>query len=361
MEKIRAIVVGDPHFKLDNSPETTKLENLTLEIVRTQLPDFIVILGDTLDRHDNIHPDPLSRAVKFLHSLSSVVHPVTNREIPVYLLIGNHDLRNNQQFLSDEHPFTALKYWGPRLTVVDQVITHSINNIQLTFVPYVPNGRFLEALETSNCEELNWRNSKVIFCHQEFRGVDLSTSSGLKSKKGDHWSLEYPSIISGHIHQAQQLGNISYLGTPFQHSFGECGDPEKAIYQVSINSTGIERIEPYFLGINLKLTLTVDYNNIHAYDHQVMDYVSSGYQLRVIIRGTKSQLQLVNENFYKRKWEFQGVKVIKRKLKTVEEEAKLDGNLSFKTKSFAKTFYDVIKDDKEMVNLFTELFGEVRS
>ena len=102
--------------------------------VRERKPDMIVVLGDVLDRHETIHVSPLTRATKFLCQLMEIGR--------TFVLIGNHDLKNNQQFLSNEHPFDSLKYWGPNMTVIDTTTSIMINGHIFTFVPYVPPGRF---------------------------------------------------------------------------------------------------------------------------------------------------------------------------------------------------------------------------
>ena len=42
------------------------------------------------------------------------------------------------------------------------------------------------------------------------------------SVEGDKWSLKFPNVISGHIHERQiPQKNIYYPGSAMQHAFGE--------------------------------------------------------------------------------------------------------------------------------------------
>ena len=44
----------------------------------------------------------------------------------------------------------------------------------------------------------------------------------IESVEGDKWSLEYPNVISGHIHSNQTIQkNVYYPGAAMQHAFGE--------------------------------------------------------------------------------------------------------------------------------------------
>lgn len=203
MNKI--LVIGDPHFKVSNVHDTLLMSKNIILIAHDKKPDIIVVLGDLLDRHEAINMTPLVNAIDFLHQLQDIA--------PLYVLIGNHDRKNNQDFLSKEHPFTAVKYWNNTI-VVDQCHTTVVKNIKLTFVPYVPPGQFQKALDT-----IDWQDSHLIFTHQEFKGCKMGA---ITSSHGDEWATTNPYIISGHIHDYQMLqNNILYVGTPIQHKFGE--------------------------------------------------------------------------------------------------------------------------------------------
>src|SRR5579864_8984065 len=130
MNSVTALVIGDPHFKVSNVRETDAMTASIIRVAAQRHPDIIVVLGDVLDRHETIHVSPLTRAIKFLAQLMSIA--------PVYVLIGNHDLKNNRQFVSDEHAFTALKFWGTSMNVVDTTTVVNIKGQVFTFVPYVP-------------------------------------------------------------------------------------------------------------------------------------------------------------------------------------------------------------------------------
>ena len=166
MSAIRALVIGDPHFKVSNTYETNLMVAAIFNIIQKNDYDIVVVLGDILDRHETIHVSPLTRAIDFLCKLIKI--------IPTFILIGNHDLKNNKQFMSEEHPFTSLKYFcqsyeynndlGIKSMIIDRTSTITIKNQKFVFVPYVPPGRFIEALEIST----GWNDSTCILAHKEF-------------------------------------------------------------------------------------------------------------------------------------------------------------------------------------------------
>jgi len=226
------LLIGDPHFKSSNALETNQLHKSTLNYLKSNPTiNFVVVLGDILHCHEKIHTQPFCRAVKFLTDLAD--------ERETFTLIGNHDRINNNVFLTEEHPFVGLKEY-PNLHIVDTTLYFSSSSLQkndedalFAFVPYVPNGRFKEALEIKNKEiKRNYEECTAIFAHQEFRGCKMGS---IISEDGDIWEEELPAIFSGHIHDRQRLQkNIFYPGIPFQHGFGDNDD--KAIYLLSIGS-----------------------------------------------------------------------------------------------------------------------------
>lgn len=217
--KVKILVIGDNHFQRNNMIEMKEMCTKFLALIRKTKPDIIVNLGDTLHSHHTIHSDPLCLAINFLHEISELC--------PLYLLIGNHDIRGNQNYLSDVHPFTALKKWK-NTTIIDKVEIFEIKGHKFLFGPYIPTGRLLEALKTiSNIDEELPKISSC-FLHQEFENAQMGA---IISKNGDKWPLNYPLVVSGHIHEYQRVQeNVIYVGCPMQHTYGT----EHVNYTVSL-------------------------------------------------------------------------------------------------------------------------------
>lgn len=144
-EKLSSLVIGDFHFKVSNVQDTDLMTIEIIKIAEEIKPDYIVCLGDTLDRHESIHVTPLENAIKILDALRKIA--------PLYILIGNHDRPNNSNFLTTEHPFTAVKHWE-NTYIADNCIEQTIKDRLFLFVPYVPPGRLHEALSFHfSCKE----------------------------------------------------------------------------------------------------------------------------------------------------------------------------------------------------------------
>lgn len=207
---MKILSIGDPHFKIGNKKETDEMFREIERLVSQTKFDKIVVLGDILDTHERIHLTVHKRACDFLLMLSNYSE--------TWALIGNHDRVNNQDFMSELHPFTGLE--GECLKIVYKTRVCG----DLCFVPYVPPGKFDKALEGVDIGDM-----RIVFAHQEFKGAKMGA---IVSQDGDEWPEDYPLVISGHIHDYQTLGNVIYVGTPFQHGFSDSIDKKLMIIDI---------------------------------------------------------------------------------------------------------------------------------
>ncbi len=256
---MKALVVGDIHIKTSNIDHISKLTDFLVALANSRNPDIIILLGDILDYHEKVIIPCLNKAYELVQRLSTR---------PVYILVGNHDYISNTQFLSDNHWMNAMKVW-PNVKIVDKVLVeHGV-----TFCPYVFPGRLSEALDTVSGST----QTRILFCHQEFRGCDMGV---VRSEVGDDALGFTPYIISGHIHDNQRLGDkMYYVGAPLQHSFSE--SEKRVVALVDLESIHVEEIP---VGIGLKRTITVSVDS--AGDLVVPDGSSD---VRVTIVGSVSE------------------------------------------------------------------------
>ncbi len=367
------LVIGDPHFKVGNITDTDKLLVQIMKLVKKRKPDMVVCLGDVLDRHADIHVSPLTRAIDFLYQIQNCSQ--------LFVLIGNHDRMNNSDFLSPIHPFTALKYWDST-RIVDTVVDVEISGRHFMFLPYVPPQKFDEAFkkhisglgdakkymdEEGNISDESLDNYlkdvTCIFAHQEF----LNAKMGAKlSEEGDVWSETRPLVISGHIHEYDQLqSNIIYVGTPFCHNFGEKDDKRVSYYEfvtlsenekiynykgdgsLIYNNKNIrvyeERID---LGIPKKIMLHMNCKQLMRYDPP------KGQILKIVVTGTADEIKAINRLERIKKWD--DVKIV---YKTIPSEMSNPEQLQeINREKYIDRLYSRVKDNTDLRLLFEKIF-----
>jgi|SRR5579871_1345165 len=319
------LLIGDPHFKVDNGRETSLMSLKICEYAAKIKPRIIVVLGDILDRHEKIHVAPLGRSILFLSQLVKIA--------PLFVVIGNHDRPNNSAFLTDDHPFVSLKLWNNTF-VIDKPYVHQLDDLKILLVPYVPPGRFQEAINTINTD---LKSIDLIFAHQEFKNAKMGA---IKSVIGDPWSLENPMIFSGHIHEYDELqSNIIYTGTPMQTCFGDTS--EKTVSVIDIKSDRKWSHRRFNLGLPRKRIYRVNYNDFDTFTITE----SKDDTIKVVISGPTSSHKSIMNSIKVKTWISQGIKVC---YKTTSEST-VSNIPDIITVKFSQLLYNFCKDNNDLM------------
>ena len=245
------LCIGDPHFQEKNMSDSQILVQKILELIAKNNFEFVVVLGDLLHTMETFKMFPYNLAITFLKKISKLV--------PLYFIVGNHERIGPDDFQTENHPYIALDDYK-NIKIVSKAEYITINNKNYFFVPYVPNGKFFEALLTTSANEgellERFKTTTAIFGHQEFRGCQ---TGAVKSTKGDIWPLNYPLVISGHIHTYEALQtNILYTGTPQQIGFDDSCD--KTVSQFIFSNVGKFEHKRIDLEITKKKIIKIDFS-----------------------------------------------------------------------------------------------------
>jgi len=278
---VTCLAIGDPHLKNKNTVLNAQYVASVIKVAQEKSPTFIVILGDILDTHDTIKIAPCKVATEeLIDGLSKIA--------PVFLIIGNHDLSDPNQFLTDNHIFNPLKKWR-NVTVVDYPRYITIQEKEFVMCPFVQPGRFIEALDKVTESGYSWDLADCIFGHQEFFGSQYGQG---QSQIGDKWDEDYPPVISGHLHDEQTLGNVYYPGASMQHSFSE--SYKKYIWLINFTRDVDEssnfkhfHYEKISLGINRQRMITLNVDEVDDFDADVSDKYRN---LKLKIIGTQNEI-----------------------------------------------------------------------
>jgi len=307
----KILAVGDPHIKIDNIPEFDLFVKKLTELAEKTSPDIIIVLGDILHTHERLHTTPLNKAYELIEKL---------REITLtYVLVGNHDMENNMQFLTKNHWMNGMKEWE-NVIIVDKTTIVKIKHHTIFLVPYVPNGRFQEALKTYTDED--YINADIIFAHQEFYGCKMGA---IISMEGDKWPIDYPHVISGHIHSNQTpQENIYYPGSAMQHAFGESEKniiPIITLYDDDNEGYSLEEVN---LDLPRKKIVYMDVDELN--DYTPPD--ENNDKIKVTVSGVYEEFKALKKTKKYRDLTDKGVKVVFKPKKIIKDESVIDESLS---------------------------------
>ena len=298
-DMVSVFVVGDTHFRKDNFIAQEELVEKCVEAAKNVSPSIIILLGDVLDTHETLKNAPWKQATRLIEELSKIA--------PVYVLVGNHDYINQTQFLTDDHFFNPLKKW-PRVVIVDYPIIINLGGHTLVMCPYVPPGRFIEALDHVE----GWRDAVCIYAHQEILGCEYGNEP---SQKGDQWSDDLPTIISGHIHKPSRVGrNVFYPGSSIQVHSNE--DPDKRVWLVTFDGDeedtsirddgyGVLQFDKIDLGLKGKKEIEIPYEELRFFDFGLTDH----YYIKLKISGTPEQFKLFRKSQLRAKMVRSGIRI----------------------------------------------------
>ena len=317
---LKVLCVGDIHFRHSSIAENDLLIEKLKEKVWETAPDIVVFMGDLLHNHGTTYVQPFNQVLKLLKEIGSIC--------TTYVLVGNHDYINNSQFLSDNHFLKAFEGLD-RVKIVDRVVNH----YGLVLMPYVPAGRFVEALDT--CE--GWKSAKAIFCHQDFYGVELN---GIKMEHGDKWPETFPLVISGHIHEHQWLQkNICYIGTPYMTTFAETDEKAISLFEFAEKITHT-RID---VGMPKKLTVTLPVEQAKEFK------VPTNTHVRLVVEGESSELTAFRKTQSYTKLIDKNVKVV------LSPTNKQKETIQVTKKTYLELLKEMVGTDEELMTVFNEV------
>jgi UDP-2,3-diacylglucosamine pyrophosphatase LpxH len=272
------LVIGDVHIKTTNIPDIDIFIKKICDIISEKKPSFIVLLGDILDTFEKINTFELNKAIELIDKIRKITK--------LYVLIGNHDMVNCLQYLTENHWANSLKSWS-NVVIIDKTLEEN----DFVFVPYVPNGRFIDAL---NEIPYDWKNAKCIFAHQEFYGAKMGS---IISEEGDRWMSNYPNVVSGHLHMNQRpQKNIYYPGSSMQVAYGETNDNIVALLIFDKNNFDIKEIP---LGMTKKKIIYTTIENAEIPDEDVNNKIkmsiSGDYDEFKTFKKSKKYKQLISK------------------------------------------------------------------
>jgi len=223
------VIISDVHFNIANLELSTISVKTALDKAEElQVP--LIISGDLND----------SKAIIRGEVINALINLFRFHRVPVYCLIGNHDLINER---GTEHTLNFLK---PYINIIDQFSFIELNNKPIYFIPYQSNKEdFYDKLK------LIPQNSLIIM-HQGITGALAGDYIVDKSAVNPNYLKSYI-VYSGHYHSSQTIQNITFIGNPYTMSFGEADDLPKG-FAIINQDYSIERIN-----LNLRRHLIINY------------------------------------------------------------------------------------------------------
>lgn len=343
---INIIVIGDIHFKTSNIIQSELYIEKITKLIENKNPDFVILLGDILDTFEKVHVSPLNKAYELINDI--------RKFCKVYIIVGNHDMVNIKQFLTTNHWMNAMKEWN-NVIIVDKVIKEIIKNHKFIFSPYIYNGEFINALNTLG-DETEWYDASCIFAHQEIFNCKMGA---FLSVEGDKWDINYPNLISGHIHENQKLQeNVYYPGASMDDSYG---NTKNIIAYITFNDENKNYdLEEIDLNLPKKKLIYMDIDKVD--DFVISDETQD--HIKISIHGDYNEFKTFKKSKKYKELRNKDIKIVfkPKKIETKiknEKLSKIIENNTENTNDFYKIINDIIEeqDDIYLKEIFNDIFN----
>lgn len=186
------LVVGDLHATPDELGDVKACLDLVRHVASENDVDRIVFLGD-------LHHTFSITNVKVVAMYREWFKSMKGRGPEIWALVGNHDMPGN----GTQYPHALIAY-EDLIRVVDTPQMTAPGESTM-FLPYFADPNLFH-------KAIGGLEPNLIYCHQEFNGCMYD--NGFYAPHGaDPEKMQVP-VISGHIHTPQELGKVTYIGSP---------------------------------------------------------------------------------------------------------------------------------------------------
>ena len=173
--------------------------------------DVLIHLGDYYDSRQSVNLKVLNLGVDIAEKLS-------NRfKDGVHIIIGNHDIWGKTS--NDINSLKSLK-WIPNITIHEEPSTLNLGNKSFFLMPWRKDHEAeKECLESASTHD-------YLCCHTDVTGMRFNRFVKIEDGINTDDTKKFGTVYSGHIHYAQELGNVKMLGSPYQLTRSDRGNPK---------------------------------------------------------------------------------------------------------------------------------------
>lgn len=307
--------------------------------------DGIIHLGDVFDDRRKIDIHTAKRVRKyFFEPLYTILK---NHDLQMHIICGNHDSYHRDELETNAlREFIEAQNFGSPLTYSPrfQIHTQYFESQQwdIAFVPWITKNNRNE-IEGA----VSRSKRKYLMGHLELSGFKFSKVQ--EAVHGDDPAAfsKFKRVFSGHYHYPHSKGNITYLGSPTEHTWIDV-DTTRGVYLFDTDTGEIELIEnPYHIFRNIVYGSNID--------------LKSPCFVRLHREGTEKQSDV--DNYVKRLYDAGAI--------TVDIIVKNTGNSVVQGVSESEDTIESVEDtpifirknveDEDIANILVDLYNRAQS
>lgn len=218
---MKIALVADTHWgaRNDNTAFAEYFEKFFTNIFFPYLKDnninTIIHLGDVVDRRKYINYQTQA------HMQKVFIDPIIENDYTMHTIIGNHDTFykntneiNSMQQLYGTSGYSKIKWYDNKPAVLN------FDGCDIMLLPWLCSNNVEPFLN-----QVSETTAQVLFGHLELKGFEMYR--GAINDHGFDSSLfnKFDIVCSGHFHHKSTVGNINYLGSPYEITWSDFDDP----------------------------------------------------------------------------------------------------------------------------------------
>lgn len=213
------VIVGDMHIGARNGSNVVM--DHQLKFFEEQLLPFMEEHGITkiLQSGDLFDTRKFSNHAVLYHWHKRFFEVLEKKNIELHVLIGNHDtaVKNTNEINSPELFLSRYK----NIFVYNEPQMFSHEGLDILTVPWICQENQERVLKSMSSTTAKW-----CFGHFEVKNYEMHKGQvahdGLDAKVFDNFDV----VLSGHFHTRNTKGKIKYVGTPYEMTWIDYGDPK---------------------------------------------------------------------------------------------------------------------------------------
>jgi DNA repair exonuclease SbcCD nuclease subunit len=261
---LKIALITDTHFgaRNDNVAFLDYFEKFYESVFFPKLKEngitHIIHLGDIVDRRKYISYVTLRRMKDMF------IDKCNEYNIDLHVIIGNHDVpyKNTNEINSMMELFrdSNVNYYSEPETV-------NFGGTDILIMPWINNQNYANAIQA-----MNETSAQVMMAHLEVQGAFMDRGNRNEHGMSVSQFSKFERVYSGHFHHKNLIGNVQYLGCPYELTWIDYQDP-KGFHIFDTDTRDIEFIRnPY------SMFHKVFYSDDNKTVEEILDFDFSVYE-----------------------------------------------------------------------------------
>ena len=214
------VVLGDTHFGVrgDSLKFHAYYEKFYSQCLFPYMKehgiDLIIQLGDLFDRRKFINFNTLAECKRYFFD------ELVNNNIQLVTLLGNHDIFWKES-LSVNATGLILGEYDDNIMLIDKPYVYPLSGTKIDLIPWI-----CKENENDVFEFIDRSKSDICVGHFEIAGFPMYRGMHAEEGLSHDMFAKYERVWSGHYHTRSKAENIEYVGTPYEMTWQDAGDPK---------------------------------------------------------------------------------------------------------------------------------------